>query len=165
MIRKVTKEQVESDPYFYWNQFIDLMVSEEFSNLTEYQKDMFIVFTFDSEVQNGGIVQYFTNQGAEHFERLLEILDRLEAYEQSKILKKILNLRELLGVSNVNDNIEFIEEALVGYDYKFENEKLENDFESIIEECEDKFSRIEPELTRIIESEVDANRDKFFSVV
>jgi hypothetical protein len=47
-----------------------------------------LVFGYDSEVQNGGHLQYFENRGATHLEETIIALGELGAHEQQSVLKE-----------------------------------------------------------------------------
>lgn len=65
--RSLTKQEVEAEPFRVWNAYVDLLAMEKYGALSREQRPAFLVFWYESEVQNGGHFQYFENRGTEHF--------------------------------------------------------------------------------------------------
>jgi hypothetical protein len=63
VIRRLSKKDVNESPFLIWNTFVELMVDEEFESLNDIQRVAYLCFWYDSEVQNGGHLQYFENRG------------------------------------------------------------------------------------------------------
>jgi hypothetical protein len=56
--RRLSRELVARQPYERWNAFIDLVATEDATRLTATQRAAQLAFWYDSEVQNGGHLQY-----------------------------------------------------------------------------------------------------------
>jgi hypothetical protein len=86
--RTLTKSEVKPAPYLVWNAFIDLLATEEYADLSVEQRAAQLVFWYESEVQNGGHLQYFENQAMGHLANTVEALNTLGAECQRQILKE-----------------------------------------------------------------------------
>lgn len=75
--RQITKQELQNEPHMAWNSFIDILAMEAFEDLNETQRPAQLVFWYDSEVNNGGHLQYFLNSAGERAietaETLLEV--------------------------------------------------------------------------------------------
>jgi hypothetical protein len=86
-IRTLTKEVVKAKPYSVWNAFVDLLAMEHYDDLTPEQRPAHLVFWYESEVQNGGHLQYFENRGIGHLAETIEGLGLLGATCQQQVLR------------------------------------------------------------------------------
>lgn len=120
MRRTIKYTILKKNPYEKWNQYVDLITNESIDDLTQIQCIAHLSFMFDTEMQNGGIIQYFTNSKGEYLEETLEALSSLGADRQRTSLLEAMNLYTTLKISNVESRDEFIKEAMIGYDYKFD---------------------------------------------
>jgi len=107
--RKVTKGMLNENPYEKWNQFIDLLAMEEYSDLTQTQKVAQLCFLYDSEVQNGGHLQYFLNRGTKFVRESITALQSIGANSQAKILTKAFNIFNTMELKRIDDVHEYIE--------------------------------------------------------
>lgn len=92
IIRSLSKQEIEEDPYCIWNAFVDLLAMEEYEELSPEQRPAYLVFWYDSEVQNGGHLQYFVNRGTEQFAATIEALGLLGFTCQQQILREAAEL-------------------------------------------------------------------------
>lgn len=149
MIRRtITKEMINNNPYEKWSQFIELLAMEEYSELTEIQKVAHLSFWYDSEVQNGGHLQYFLNRGAKFTKESINALKKIGASSQAIILTKTTNLfntMELPRIDDAGDYIELAEEGkFLDLDLEYyEIEPTVNDFlEEYLEKYETEFVQV-----------------------
>ena len=89
-VRRVARSILESEPWAPWNAFIDLIASEKYEDLTEEQRIAHLAFWYDSEVQNGGHLQYFVNRSDARCPQTIAALEALGAAEQAMILSDAL---------------------------------------------------------------------------
>jgi hypothetical protein len=75
MRRTVDRQAAEVHPYLVWNAFVDLVAKEEYASLSVIQRQGHLMFWYESQVQNGGHLQFFLNRGTD---RLDETIDSLE---------------------------------------------------------------------------------------
>ena len=57
--RTVNRSEYEENPYAAWNAFVDILAMESADDLSEIQQHAHFAFTYYSEVENGGHLQYF----------------------------------------------------------------------------------------------------------
>ncbi|QCR31148.1 DUF4375 domain-containing protein [Lysinibacillus sp. SGAir0095] len=107
--RTITKEMLNENPYEKWNQFIDLLAMEEYRDLTDIQKVAHLCFWYDSEVQNGGHLQYFLNRGTKLVQQSLDALKTIGANAQAHILTKAANTFNTMERARIDSVDEFIE--------------------------------------------------------
>jgi hypothetical protein len=88
MRRSVNREAAESKPYLIWNAFVDLLAMEEYADLSEVQRRAHLVFWYDSEVQNGGHLQYFLNRGTQLVPETLIALEGIGLPCQASVLRR-----------------------------------------------------------------------------
>ena len=112
--RQVAKQEAEVRPYIVWNAFVDLIATTNYRDLNAVQRPAHLVFWYESEVQNGGHLQYFENLGTEHLTETIDALHILGAVGQQQVLQeaaKVLQSRPRLPIQTVE---EFCETALSG---------------------------------------------------
>src|SRR5579859_4727646 len=85
--RKLDRHDVEKEPFRVWNAYINLLSNENLEDLTFVQEPAWLVFRYESSVQNGGHFQYFTNCGVELVDQTLDALGLLGASDFQGILK------------------------------------------------------------------------------
>jgi hypothetical protein len=71
-----------------WNAFLDLICLTAYEDLTPNQRGAQLAFFYESEVFNGGHLQYFENQGTGHLEETLAALEVIGATCQRQVLEK-----------------------------------------------------------------------------
>ena len=89
--RQVKNSEVEENPYVLWNAFIDLIAVEDYEDLTEVQRLAHLVFWYDSEVQNGGHLQYFANSSGRRAKEAEIALKELGIECQQNILSEAVS--------------------------------------------------------------------------
>ena len=88
ILRSLTKQEVEAEPFRVWNAFMDVLTMEDYDDLSPEQRPAHLVFWYESEVQNGGHFQYFENRGTEQLAATVEALGLLGAICQQRILRE-----------------------------------------------------------------------------
>jgi hypothetical protein len=86
----LTKAELDAAPYAVWNAFIDLIATSFEFELTPLQRSAQLVFRYESEVQNGGHLQFFVNGAGEDAEETVTALGALGAPAQAHVLKQAL---------------------------------------------------------------------------
>jgi hypothetical protein len=85
--RQLNRKKVRDAPYERWNAFIDLLALENPNVLSDVQRIAQNAFRYDSEVQNGGHLQYFENEGVAHVEATMRALHTIGASAQARVLE------------------------------------------------------------------------------
>ena len=91
---KLTQKEVDADSNLIWNTFIDIIGGGEDPSRTPLQEHCHYCFRYDSEVLNGGHLQFFENNGINYAKRVLFALSGLGLIAPSRILSEALSLAE-----------------------------------------------------------------------
>lgn len=114
ILRKVNHSDLQKEPYLIWNAFIDLISLTDYEELNEIQQVAHLAFWYESEVQNGGHLQYFENRGLTRLNETLTALEKLGAHCHRQVLQAASEIRR----SNPGDRIlaveDYISRALEG---------------------------------------------------
>jgi hypothetical protein len=109
IIRRVNRAAIEVKPYEAWNAFVNLLSTEKYQDLNEVQRVAYLCFWYDSEVQNGGHLQYFENRGTAFLRETLAALAALGADCQRQILDAaglLITMNESeRGIETVDDYV------------------------------------------------------------
>jgi Domain of unknown function (DUF4375) len=73
-----------------WNRFVWLLATTDYADLSPFQRPPHLVFCYESEVQNGGHLQYFINRGDQRGEKTIRSLRALGADAQATIFEQAL---------------------------------------------------------------------------
>lgn len=145
-----------------WNKINDSLIYDyENDDMSSAKKIAALCYWYDAEVQNGGHIQYFTNDAGKHYKDALVALDIIGARKQKKILKKVVNLYKTLKLTDIKSEKEYIDNVLVGYDYEFENEEKEELFDELIEKYDDRYYDCTPEILDLINLYAHQHKDEF----
>jgi Domain of unknown function (DUF4375) len=112
--RILPKREAEQNPQSVWNAFIDLLANENYGDLAEVQRAAHLVFWYESEVQNGGHLQYFENRGTNLLAETIEALHVLGAQCQGRILRDASKLLKSGEAKRIQTTEEYRETALEG---------------------------------------------------
>jgi predicted transcriptional regulator len=149
IIRRLSKSDVEKEPYLVWNSFIDLIAMEDYDDLDEVQRIAHLCFWYDSEVQNGGHLQYFENRRLDLLPVTLEALNRIGAISQSDILKSAIDKLMIKPRKKIETVEEFVELAREG-----EFEKLDNNYYDA-----------SPSVLELLDKYLEQNQEYFVTIV
>lgn len=127
ILRSITSQQLVDDPNILWNTFIDLLATEDYDSLAVEQRPAHLVFWYESEIENGGHLQYFENCGSERLSETIRALELLGAECQKNILAEAGEKWTNIDRIHPETVEEFVELALEG--------ELE-DFDIRFHECE-----------------------------
>jgi hypothetical protein len=111
MKARLARTQVESDPKLLWNTFINL-IADHPSNLDPEQRPAHFVFVYESEVQNGGHLQYFENQGTDDLDETLAALGLIGADCHQQVLRGAAELFLNSERSELHSAEDYVEAAL-----------------------------------------------------
>jgi hypothetical protein len=126
---------VEAEPVCVWNAFIELLAMNSYEDLSIEQRPAHLVFWYESEVQNGGHLQYFQNRGTRHLEETIGALGLLGASCHQQLLLAASEL--FLGRSR--ESIDTAEEYI--------SVAMENEFR----EFDRRFGEFSPSLVSCLE--------------
>jgi hypothetical protein len=83
----LAKVDVDREPSRIWNAFVDLVGTSDYEVLTPEQRPAHLVFLYESEVQNGGHLQYFENHHGARLDETVAALGLLDAACQQDVLR------------------------------------------------------------------------------
>jgi len=146
--RKLSKEIIKKEEYQIWNSFIDLIAMENENELTEIQKNAQQAFWYDSELQNGGHLQYFENQKKKDYSNVIQSLKNIGAEKQSQILQKAANLYFNKNRKSIKSIFNFIKKA---------NEGEFDEFDS-------QYYEIEPDMNYHLQNYLNNNLNEFIEI-
>lgn len=150
MIKQIlTEKQIIEEPWQVWNSFVDLVSMEQYDDLTPVQKVGSALFWYNSEVQNGGHMQYLVNHGISHLKSTINAFETIENYDFTPLLKKAITIYNTLDLSSIANVEDYVEMALQDY----------------FSECDQKFHQIEPSLEDILEEYLRNNQSAFIEIV
>jgi Domain of unknown function (DUF4375) len=122
MIIQLTSEDVKADPNLIWNEYIGL-IARDYRDLEARQRPAHLVFIYESEVQNGGHLQYFENVGTGRLEDTIDALEQLGANGQAQVLREAGSAYAIPSRVRIKTIEEFVaaelEGEFSGYDERF----------------------------------------------
>ena len=108
----VTKAALRENDHADWNAFIQLLALTDYNELAPQQRAAHLVFWYESEVQNGGHLQYFTNHSYERSEEALRSLVELGASGHARVLEQALTRWRSAARLRPADVLEYVAVAL-----------------------------------------------------
>jgi hypothetical protein len=124
---RVSKADLAANPRADWNAFIHLLAMKDYRELAPRQRDAHLVFWYESEVQNGGHLQFFTNRSGEHADETVSALEAIGAPAHADVLRRTLARWQACEHLPPADSEEFVARAL---------ESEFADFDSAFHSCE-----------------------------
>ncbi|MBI3414387.1 MAG: DUF4375 domain-containing protein [Verrucomicrobia bacterium] len=146
--RELSKAEADAAPYKIWNAFVNLLAKESYEDLDLIQQPAHLVFWYESEVQNGGHLQYFENRGASLVPETIAALGTLGAIVQRQILIDAFRLwsgRDRKTIATVE---EFCATALEDEFYVFDT----------------RICQCVPDLTHFLQKYLDLQRPSFVRI-
>lgn len=143
--RTISKSELLSKEYLIWNAFIDLVTMEDEDDLTSIQKNGQRAFVYDSEIQNGGHLQYFENLRLKHYDEIIGSLISMNAPIQADILKRAALIFQSIDRPVIENKYQYSEIALEG-----EFDKLDGEY-----------YKASPTLTELMEEYLNNNTNEF----
>jgi uncharacterized protein DUF4375 len=147
--RTVTKDEVEAYPFCVWNAYVHLLAIEASNDLAPEQRPAHLVFRYESEVQNGGHLQYFENRGTEHLAATIEALASLGGHCQQRVLGEA----GVFWFSRERQRIQTVEEYC--------EIALEGEFDTL----DSRFYACSPTLQQCLESYLKSHQSLFVTVI
>lgn len=146
MKQTLRRHDIAADEFLLWNRFVAFLARSNPELLEPAQRPSFLAFWYDSEVQNGGHLQFFLNRPGHPMLETVLALETLGAKEHAEVLLQALKLSP---PASPTTGEEFVAMAL-----EDEFERLDKTFYSIV-----------PTVTDLLESHLDTNIADFFMVV
>ena len=87
---RVARGLVASRPHEVWNAFVSVLSDDPRGMSSLEQRAAALVFRYESEVQNGGHLQYLSNRGVAEAREAVAALDQVGAPQHAELLKDVL---------------------------------------------------------------------------
>ena len=147
--RTVSRKQVQAEPFVVWNEYVNILAMSEYDELTETQRFAHLSFWYDSELQNGGHLQYFENHGVHRVEEIVRSLQRLGGAAQAEVLSRAAHKFRSKQRTKIDTADEFVQTALEG-----EFDELDGDY-----------YRCHPAMEELLKTYLRQHRDDFVVIV
>jgi Domain of unknown function (DUF4375) len=152
---ELTKSNVDNDPYLVWNTFIQIL-TQDYNEMSDIQAVAHHAFWYDSEVQNGGHIQFFENVFSSY-------KDNQEVFLSATY--------EALNIVGAEHQAKIIDNAIK--QYYSEIRKHPSTVEEFVElELEDEFGKFDelyykcsPEMNYCLETYLQAHKDEFVQII
>lgn len=110
--KKLSRTTIEEAPYEVWNAFVHICIFSRYEDLDAVQRVGHLALWYESEVNNGGHLQYFENRGADRVPETIEALEQIGAHPQAEVLSRALRHRRSEARGPIRSVKEFIRVAL-----------------------------------------------------
>ena len=147
--RKLSKKLLEKENYQRWNLFIDILAMEREEDLTNIQKNAKRAFLYDSEIQNGGHLQYFENTFLDDYSEIINSIEIFGAINHAKLLKKAVEIY----FNKKRTKIENVENFIAEY----QNEEYQN--------LDNEYYAIEPDMNYYLNKYLEKYQDEFIEIL
>ena len=144
MIRR-TLHKPTMQPHERWTAYVSLIAIEDYDSLSSIQRAAHLVFADESEVQNGGHLQYFLNSAGRRATDAIAALKTLGALDQAEILSNAVSRWQATDRAIPTTPEEYVEQA------------LEGDFEDL----DLRFYSCSPEINFFLERYLDQHETEF----
>jgi hypothetical protein len=114
VVRRISRSIVKERPYEVWNAFVNLIAFENYADLDAVQRPAHLCFWYDSQVQNGGHLQYFENRGTVLLAETLAALKTLGAECQFAVLETAGHLYASRQRKRIETREEYVVTAKTG---------------------------------------------------
>lgn len=89
-LKRIGRSELDEDPHVVWNTFVEILALSDYSDLDQPQRPAYLVFWYESEVLNGGHLQYFTNKGIDHISETIKSLREFGADAYADVLEEAI---------------------------------------------------------------------------
>jgi hypothetical protein len=148
MKRLLRREDAQRDPNLIWNQFINFLAISEIDQLDSTQRPAYLTFRYDSEVQNGGHLQFFVNRPTQLTSETIRALRQIGAMEQAALLRSAFERWVGKDRETPRTVDEFVEAA------------RQVEFEDV----DSRYCGVSPSVTQLLEKYLETHRDSFFEL-
>ncbi|MEQ1521905.1 MAG: DUF4375 domain-containing protein [Aestuariivirga sp.] len=146
---KISKREISADPYIIWNSFIELIGITRDRPLSPIQLNAHYCFRYESEVQNGGHLQFFENNGLDFALATHKALAELEFTGPESVLADALKIAFKMNWGHIETAEQFVAEALEGRFDKFD----------------DDYYNLDPPTIKLLEQHLEQHQDEYIEIV
>lgn len=144
--QRLSRLEIEKDPNLLWNRFIDILAQTAPDHPSPSHRRFSLVFWHESEVQNGGHLQFFLNRPQGSTEATVEALQSLRADAHATVRTKAIEIWNENHLALMRDAEDYITEAKEG---RFEL-------------LDSEFYALRPTLIDLLEAALESNTGEFF---
>lgn len=119
---RISRKRLADAPYEVWNAFVKIALSP-YDELDTTQRVAHHALWYESEVRNGGHLQYFENHGTVHADEAVAALKHIGANCQAAVFTRAVSQRQSLDREPIATVQEYVDTALAG-----ENDALDDEF-------------------------------------
>jgi hypothetical protein len=145
---RLRRADVAADPNLLWNQFISILATSDRTQLDDVERSLSLIFWYESEVQNGGHLQYFLNQPGSATETIAALVT-MGAPEYASTLMEALTIWSQTPSQRATTISDYSGWALEGR------------FTSL----DERFYRLAPSLIELLEKHLNANVSAHFDMM
>ncbi|MGI9533150.1 DMP19 family protein [Lutimonas sp.] len=147
---EINKSPHEDIDVVRWNGFIDFVTQANEEELSQVQRIAYIANWYNSEILNGGHLQYLYNLGYFDHNEVISALEELGAIDQCDVLRKVMEFHESAKINMPTDHEKYI------------NWNEEYGYEVKIFEFDKQFYECRPEIeTELLGDFVKQNEENF----
>lgn len=110
--KRLARSVIAEAPYEVWNAFVDICIFSPYAELDAVQRVGHLALWYDSEVNNGGHLQYLENRGLERVPETIEALERIGAESQARVLSRAFRYHEAATRGPIRSVRQFVQVAL-----------------------------------------------------
>ena len=92
ILRRIRRTIIEQRPFEAWNAFVSLIATGHYGDLSDVQRVAHLCFWYDSEVRDGGQLQYFENRRGILLNETLAALQIIDAACQREVFENACRL-------------------------------------------------------------------------
>lgn len=141
---KLSRAMIDEAPYEVWNAFVRIAL-KPYEDLNEVQRIAHLTLWYESEIYNGGHLQYFENHGTVRVDQVQAALRAIGGHCQAKVLAAALAQRHSKKRKRIRFVVAFVKAARQGeYD-----------------ECDTRFHECDPTITKLLEIWLDQHESEF----
>jgi len=146
---RVTVAQMEAFPEgAVWNAFVELLAMSDAAELAQEQLPAQRAFWYDSEVQNGGHLQYFLNRGIVEARNAIGELRRLGAAQFGDLLERAVSVWDEQQRKPPTTSSEYVQLSQANEFGQFDAE----------------YYSMSPTLIEILEANLSENQDQYVMI-
>jgi len=141
---RLSRAKIAEAPYEVWNAFVRVAF-QPYEELNEIQRIAHLTLWYESEITNGGHLQYFENHGTDRADEVQAALRAIGANCQANVLAAALTQRQWRKRKRIRFVESYVKAARQGeYD-----------------EFDTQFYNCDPEITTLLEAWLDQHESEF----
>lgn len=111
---QLSRHKIAEAPYEVWNAFVKIALVSPYTELDATQRIAHHALWYESELNNGGHLQYFENRGTAQVNEVIAALAAIGATCQANVLLRAVSLRTSRDQEPIVTVQEYVGKALAG---------------------------------------------------